>query len=76
MFVDISRAYFNAKMDPEKLTHVALLSEHPQHETNCGLLMRHMYGTQAAADGWQHEYAGTLDDKTDFVQGVASPCAF
>ena len=62
-FVDISRAHFNAKTDPEKPTYVALPTEHPQHETHCGLLMRHMYGTQAAADGWQHEYARTRVDK-------------
>jgi hypothetical protein len=25
--------------------------------------MKHMYGTQAAADGWQQEYSSTLIDK-------------
>ena len=34
-----------------------------------------MYGTQAAADGWQQEYSQTLID-LDFTQGLASPCVF
>ena len=59
---DISRAYFNAKMDPLKPACVAFPPEHPQHGTHCGLLRRHLYGMQAAADGWQREYAGALVD--------------
>ena len=73
--IDISRAYFNAKCDPENPTYVALPSEDPDHETTCGLLLKHMYGTQAAADGWQQEYSSTLID-FGFRQGVASPCVF
>ena len=34
-----------------------------------------MYGTEAAADGWQQEYSQTLLD-LDFKQGVASPLVF
>ena len=49
--VDISRAYFNAKTDPGNPTYVRLPEEDPDHETHCGVLLRHMYGTQAAAHG-------------------------
>ena len=41
-----------------------------------GLLLRHMYGTRAAADGWQQEYARTLMEELGFQQGSASPCVF
>ena len=34
-----------------------------------------MYGTQAAADGWQQEYAGYMVEM-GFRQGIASPCVF
>ena len=61
-FVDISRAYFNAKCDPDKPTYVELPPEDPDHGRMCGLLQRHMYGTRAAADGWQREYARTLTE--------------
>ena len=37
--------------------------------------MRHMYGTQKAADGWQHEYSSKLVEM-GFTQGLASPCVF
>ena len=74
--LDIYRAFFNAKTDPDQFTYVALPSEHTQHETPCGLPMRHMYGTQAAPDRWKHRNAETLVDKMGFVHGVASPCVF
>ena len=35
--------------------------------------MKHMYGTQAAADGRQQEYSGTMVS-LGFKQGLASPC--
>ena len=41
----------------------------------CGLLKKHMYGTRAAADGWQQEYSGFLRS-IGFVQWKASPCLF
>ena len=34
-----------------------------------------MYGTRAAADGWQSEYSNTLR-RRGFVQGSASACIF
>ena len=50
-FVDISRAYFNARVDEDDETYVQLPEEDPDHATHCALLLRHMYGTRAAADG-------------------------
>ena len=75
-FLDISRAYFNAKTDEASPTYVALPAEDPDAEEKCGLLLRHMYGTRAAADGWQEEYSCFLVGKLGFKQGLASPCLF
>ena len=74
-FLDISRAYFNARTDPKHPTYVDLPAEHPQHGRMVGLLKRHMYGTLRAADGWQEEYSCALVNM-GFVQGVSSPCVF
>ena len=50
--------------------------EHPDHARGmCGLLMKHMYGTRAATDGWQQEYSGFMKSN-GFKQGVACPCIF
>ena len=73
--VDISRAYFNASTDESNPTYVMLPPEDPEHGEKCGLLRKHMYGTRAAADGWQQEYSGFLKG-IDFVQGQACPCLF
>ena len=73
--VDISRAYFNAATDDDKPTFVMLPPEDPDHGVRCGLLKKHMYGTRAAADGWQQEYSGFLKS-IGFSQGVACPCLF
>ena len=75
--IDISRAYFNASMeDGAEPTYVMLPPEHPDHALGrCGLLLKHMYGTRAAADGWQQEYSGYMRS-IGFVQGEASPCIF
>ena len=35
-----------------------------------------MYGTRAAADGWQEEYSTFLVETLKFAQGTASPCVF
>ena len=71
--VDISRAYFNASTDEDNPTYVMLPKEDPEHGEKCGLLRKHMYGTRAAADGWQQEYSGFLRS-IGFTQGVACPC--
>ena len=55
-FVDISRAYFNAKMDPDEPTYVQLPNEDADAGQGlCGVLMKHTYGTRKAAEGWQSE---------------------
>jgi len=51
-FVDISRAYFNAQVDKGTNTYVQLPPEDEDHQECCAKLLRHMYGTRAAADGW------------------------
>ena len=51
--MDISRAYFNAKLDPGVLPYVQLPEEDKDHDSQFAPLVRHMYGTRAAADGWQ-----------------------
>ena len=53
-FVDIKRAYFNAAIDEhDPPTFVSLPAEDPDSATKCARLLRHMYGTRMAADGWQ-----------------------
>ena len=48
-FVDVSRAYFNAKIDPEaEPTYVDLPVEDKDHASKCAELLRHMYGTPNA----------------------------
>ena len=73
--VDISRAYFNAKTDPLDPVYVSLPEEDPDHLEKVGLLLRHMYGTRRAADGWQEEYSSSLVE-LGFGQGSACPCVF
>ena len=74
--VDIKRAYVNAQIDPnEPEAYVQLPPEDPDHDSMCGLLLRHMYGARAAADGWQEEYSTSMV-KLGFTQGDASPNVF
>ena len=74
--VDISRAHFHASTEGSEPTYVALPLEHPGHAKGMsGLLLKHMYNTRAAVDGWQQEYSSFLKSN-GFVQGVASPCIF
>ena len=74
--IDVKRAYFNAKVDQQRNPcFVSLPNEDPDHEHMCGELLKHMYGTRAAADGWQEEYSTTLID-LGFTQGLANPNIF
>ena len=73
--VDISRAYFNASTEGAEPTYVILPPEHSDHGKKCELLKKHMYGTRAAADGWQQEYAGFMRS-IGFRQEEAGPCVF
>ena len=60
-FIDINRAYFNAKIDPEASPcFVELPPEDPNHGKMCGQLLRHMYGTRREADGLQEECSTLL----------------
>jgi hypothetical protein len=75
-FIDIKRAYFNAKIDEhDPPVFVDLPPEDKDHEHMCARLLRHMYGTRMAADGWQEEYS-TLLISLGFRQGTASPNVF
>ena len=52
--IDISRAYFNAKIDQgNHPTFVDLPKEDADDVGMCGQLLRHMYGARLAADGWR-----------------------
>ena len=74
--IDIKRAYFNAKIDArDPPTYVQLPREDPDSDDMVGKLMRHMYGTRMAADGWQEEYSTFLVD-LGFRQGDACPNLF
>ena len=75
-FIDIARAYFCAKTDPAYPSYVELPEEEEGHGEKCGKLLRHMYGTQAAADGWHSECASTLVEKLGFDIGNGSACVF
>ena len=75
-FIDISRAYFCAETDPNDPTYVELPPEDPDHGTMVGRLLKHMYGTRKAADGWHCEYAGRLVNDLGFTVGDASACVF
>ena len=75
-FIDISRAYFCASTDPDDYTYVELPPEDPDHGMKVGRLLKHMYGTRKAADGWHCEYAGRLVEDLGFEVGDASACVF
>ena len=75
-FIDVKGAYFNAKIDKDSAPcYVELPPEDPDHATHCGELLRHMYGTRSAADGWQEEYS-TMLVRLGFVQGNSSANVF
>ena len=74
--LDVVRAYFNAKIDRENApSFVELPTEDPDRGRLCGELMRHMYGTRPAADGWQEEYSTCLV-RLGFTQGKGSANVF
>ena len=75
-FIDVSRAYFNAVINEQDApTYVALPAEEKDSEGMCGRLLRHMYGTRMAADGWQEECSSMLVS-LGCRQGTACPNAF
>ena len=75
--VDISRAYFNAKVDAERPAFVELPDEDSDKAKGmCGQLDYHMYGTRPAGKGWHSEYSGYLVEHMGFTMGDASACVF
>ncbi len=75
-FVDVTRAYFNARLDEaDEPVFVDLPPEDADHRDMCAQLLRHMYGTRMAADGWQEEYS-TMLIGLGFRQGASCPNVF
>jgi hypothetical protein len=73
--VDVGEAYLNAEVDQGlRPTFVELPSEDKDYQRLCGQLLRHMYGTRMAADGWQEEY-GIMLLSFGFKQGQSCPNA-
>ena len=74
--MDVVRAYLNAKIDRALApSFVELPPEDPDRKQKCGELLRHLYGTRPAADGWQEEYS-TMLIRLGFTQGTASANVF
>ena len=74
--MDVVRAYLNAKIDRTLApSFVQLPPEEPDRNQKCGELLRHLYGTRPAADGWQEEYS-TMLIRLGFAQGTASANVF
>jgi hypothetical protein len=71
--VDISRAYFNAFIERE--VYVELPTEAGCDKSVVGRLVKCMYGTRDAAQGWEGTYRAALE-ALGFVKGKASPCVF
>ncbi len=76
-FIEVSRAYSNAKRDPDvDPVYVDLPHEDPDKAKGMvGFLLLHLCGTRAAADGWHCEYSSLLGEM-GFVRGDASACIF
>ena len=75
-FVDVGKAYLNAKVDQELCpTFVELPKEDKDSQRLCGQLLRHTYGTRMAAGGWREEYS-TMLLSFGFKQGRSCPNAF
>ena len=75
MYINVSRAYFNAKA--VRLTYFKLPAEDPRasEEELVGKLMMSMHGTRDAAQNWAEEYSATLL-KANYIRGRANPCLF
>ncbi len=58
--VDISRAYFNALIC--RLVHVEVPPQAGCSKDLVGQLVKCMYGTRDAAQGWQHTYRQALEE--------------
>ena len=69
-FLDVKRAYFNAKVDQNEPPVFVKTHRIPKQHM-CAPLLRHAHGTRMAADGWQEECSTMLVEH--FVQGGACP---
>ncbi len=74
-FMDISRAYFNAKVDESDPVDVEPPPKSDVTLGSCALLQRHLYGTCRAAGGWQSECSGSLVE-FGFTKVTSSACVF
>lgn len=76
-FIDVSGAYFEAKRDPDvDPVYVDLPHEdRDKARSRVGLLLVHLCGTRAAADGWHCEHSNLLGGM-GFLRGCGGPCAF
>ena len=70
-FIDIRKAYFNAR--PKRDLYVRLPSELGLGRNVVGKLQRCMYGTRDAGALWELTYANALLE-AGFVQGRSGPC--
>ena len=73
ILVDISRAYFNARI--ERQVFVELPEELKVGKHFVGELRKCMYGTRDAAQGWEHTYRKALEGM-GFRRGKSNPCLF
>ena len=71
--VDISRAYFNANIGRE--VYVEMPPEAGVPKGTVGRLIKCMYGTRDAAQGWESTYCAALL-RLGFSRGAANPCLF
>ncbi len=71
-FIDVRRAYFQAKARRDVYVE---LPEEDWEEGMCGKLVKSMYGTRDAAQNWEEEYTGFMEE-IGFVKGLGSPCVF
>ena len=63
-FIDVSQTYFNARRYPNvDPVYADLLARDPGKARDMvGLVLVHLYGTRAAADGWHCDYSGLLEE--------------
>ena len=71
-FIDIRRAYYHASARREVYVK---LPPGDEEEGMCGLLIKSLPGTRDAAQNWEYEYSGFMEE-CEFIRGGASPCVF
>ena len=71
--VDISRAYFNAEI--KRSVFVKLPPEAGYGADMAGELVKCLYGTRDAAQGWEDTYSSAMK-ALGFRRGKSNPCVF